>query len=323
MRAGLRHLQGRYSETDELLAGVTREPASPALQRVVQAATGQRIHALTAVNRLDEAQKLVAELSRGEPTAGLDVDTMDALLDARRSAADASLQLPPGSYELVVPSDPNTVALETLPEDLEAAMAQLRRTRERAREDYGRLFNTVLLALHHGHQGSAAVLCTVLSRWAAELGRLRGLCQRHRAAPARPLAAGFSQEAVKSRLLSFRDARASGFPGWQSVAGLRPGEQQDLPAPRASCARRRSWGEGGLRSRLGPRFSPACPCHPESGSCGKVILVSRRTREEDRQGPPCQPAITSANFLVALPLATTDAFSRDSTHRVARLPSRS
>jgi hypothetical protein len=170
LQGQLRHLQGRFSEAEELLGGITRGPHPLPLQPLLIAATWQRIHTLASLNRLDDAENLLDELAAGEASVGLDVEGMRTLLAARRSAATIALHLPPPSRQVLVASEPCD-APPTTPvlEDLGVAAATVRRTSERARDDYGRLFNGVLLALHQGHRDTALLVSAHISDWVADL----------------------------------------------------------------------------------------------------------------------------------------------------------
>ena len=170
LQGQLWHLQGRFSEADTCFRDLTAGPHTLSAQPLVRAAVWQRIHVLAALNRLDEAEALLESLAVDSMAAAIDIDGMRTLLKARRSAATTALHLPPPSQQMLVPSEHSDVPFERLaPEAPDMILTAVRRTRERVRDDYSRLFNSVLLALHDGHADAALLVCTHLSHWTTTL----------------------------------------------------------------------------------------------------------------------------------------------------------
>ena len=158
LSAALSHARGNFSEADRLLAEVSE--SSKQLQHLGRAAAQQRIHVLASLNRLDEAEAMVAASA-----ATTDGEKALPLLDARRSVAQAALELPPSSRELLPRSKtPMDGPLPPGPElDLLEDFGQ--RTRERLRDDYGHRFNQTLLEIHRGRLELAALFAAELQLW--------------------------------------------------------------------------------------------------------------------------------------------------------------
>lgn len=171
IEAELRQFRGCFSEAETLLKEVADAPLTSGSELLASMAAWRRIHVLAALNRLDEAEDLVDTLAQriSDGAESFDLEQMRALLAARRSAAASALHLPPASHEILLLNETGELSPESPPEDLQTAYGGLRRTRERVRDEYGRLFNAVLLALHHGHHGTAIALGAELDNWIAEI----------------------------------------------------------------------------------------------------------------------------------------------------------
>lgn len=164
----LRHLQGRFSEAKELLSAVAQDPESISTGEIVIAATRQRFHVLCALNRLDEAEVVVDELERASTAS--EVHSMRTLLAGRRGVAISSLGVPPATREILGAGDYGDLPPEQPGVgELDQVFSQGPRTRQRIRDEYGRIFNQVMLALHAGQHERALLLCTHLSAWASSI----------------------------------------------------------------------------------------------------------------------------------------------------------
>lgn len=165
LRAGLRHFQGRFSEADELLAGIPSQPRWISVRAMLQ-----RIHVLATLNRLDEAEEIVAKLVEEGGFSRPDLEMVRGLLDARRLLATVALNLPPASHEILVPGEFGpTPAVSEMKPTAEVFETFRRRTRERVRDEWSYLYNRVLLELHHGRRELAAAVCAELDLWSQDI----------------------------------------------------------------------------------------------------------------------------------------------------------
>ncbi|MFY4727583.1 CHAT domain-containing protein [Nitrospira sp. BLG_2] len=170
LEAQLRHLQGRFSEAKELLSSVAQASDSIVTEEIVMAAARQRFHTLCALNRLDEAEVVVEGLQRTSVVGEGEMDGMRTLLARRRGVAISSLGVPPSTREILGAVDSDDVLPEPLGDgEVEQIFVQGPRTRQRVRDEYGRSFNQVLLALHAGQHERALLLCTHLSALASNI----------------------------------------------------------------------------------------------------------------------------------------------------------
>lgn len=170
LEAQLRHLQGRFSEAKELLGSVPQASDSIVTHEIVTVAARQRFHTLCALNRLDEAEGVVDGLQETSLVGESEIDGMRMLLASRRNVAISSLGVPPTTREILGAVDYGDVSPEQLGDgEIGQVFTQGPRTRQRARDEYGRRFNQVLLALHADQYERALLLCTHLSTWAASI----------------------------------------------------------------------------------------------------------------------------------------------------------
>ena len=160
-------LLGRFSDAEQILQDIVRRRHAIQGDSVWESAAWQRIHALGALNRLDEAEVQLQELSlrKWNDESG-NLDEVQALLNARRAAASIALDLPPPSRQFLVFGDYDDIPPERGDAvDLNSLGGQIRRKDARVRVDYSRLFNQALLSLHRGDLQTALLLCMQLDAW--------------------------------------------------------------------------------------------------------------------------------------------------------------
>jgi len=153
MLAQLEHLEGRFGEALAYLDSAGESAAS----------RWQRCHTLASLNRLEEAERVVESLEAEGALEAAEMHSLRALIRARRSSTDASIDLPPTAKEVLTWNHAFESAspLQTPIGEGELLQA-VTRTSERVREDFGRLFNLVLLLIHAERDELALLVCSHL-----------------------------------------------------------------------------------------------------------------------------------------------------------------
>jgi len=167
--AMLLRLRTRLTEAEQVLALALADPSvradSPVMQRTWRGAKWQRLHVLSGLNRLGEAEALLRELAEATGVAAEDLRQLVALYAAHRLGEVREIY--PSVREIISPNPRKSAADPSPLRDPTDPPLALHRTRERVVDEWARVANGVLLDLHHGRLAQARQRF----EWLAEFSR--------------------------------------------------------------------------------------------------------------------------------------------------------
>jgi len=166
----VRLLQGRFTEADACFktALESTEPALAIADRHI--AQWQRVHGLCALNRMDEAEEQLDGLVEDRSLSAEDLSLMRALIGARRASGPLDFGMPPSVRETLDPAPLEGPDKSLGQRESSALMpSQLRRTRERIRDEWASISNRIQLHLHSGEIEEALALFLPLEAWTMQI----------------------------------------------------------------------------------------------------------------------------------------------------------